>query len=294
MFDLDRLHARVAALRRKRLFFIGGAAKSGTSWLELLLDRHPQICCRGEGHFTNVLVPQILQVAEEYNKVLAWKNDVVFAELPSYPPLNEERQTYLWATAIALQLDAQCEGSTAKIIGEKTPDNVRSFALLHAAFPEARFIHIVRDGRDAAVSNWFHNMRVTPEWVTETYGTIDAFAEMFAGYWSGDLAAGTEFGLAHPDRYAVVRYEDLHADTRATLATLFEFLDVPTTSRVLAKCAEEGSFQRLSGGRAQGEEDRGSFFRKGTPGDWRNHMTPEAEARFRAVAGTWLRRFGYG
>src|ERR1700722_16518864 len=49
--DYEALSAEIAALRRKQLFFIGGAAKSGTTWLQLLLDRHPAISCNGEGHF---------------------------------------------------------------------------------------------------------------------------------------------------------------------------------------------------------------------------------------------------
>jgi hypothetical protein len=34
-----------------QLFFAGGAPRSGTTWLQLLLDSHPEVCCRGEGLF---------------------------------------------------------------------------------------------------------------------------------------------------------------------------------------------------------------------------------------------------
>ena len=47
-FDFDALHQAIALIRRKQVFFIGGAAKSGTTWLQLLLNAHPEISCSGE------------------------------------------------------------------------------------------------------------------------------------------------------------------------------------------------------------------------------------------------------
>ncbi|MFP6691035.1 MAG: sulfotransferase, partial [Alphaproteobacteria bacterium] len=43
------------AVYAKPLFFICGAIKSGTTWLQLMLDAHPDIACRGEGHLPNML-----------------------------------------------------------------------------------------------------------------------------------------------------------------------------------------------------------------------------------------------
>lgn len=292
-FDFDALHAEIAALRQKQLFFIGGAAKSGTTWLQLLLDRHPAISCNGEGHFPTYLIPRLIGAMDEYNQDIAWKNQTIFGELPGYPQLDESHIAYLWASAAALQLSAQARSRDVRLIGEKTPDNVRFFGLLAEAFPSAKFLHIVRDGRDCAVSGWFHNLRVSPDWTRETFATMDDYVVALAEEWAANVRTGCAFGDARPERYLAVRYEDLAVDPVPVLAGVLAFLGAETGSEILAACLGAGSFEALTGGRTRGKEDRASFFRKGVPGDWHNHFTTETSRLFEAKAGEWLGRFGY-
>src|SRR5262249_10367637 len=177
-------------------------------------------------------------------------------------------------------------------IGDKTPANVRAFAGLATLFPGAKFIQIVRDGRDCAVSGWFHNLR-NPDWTHLNRGSLTAYVSACSESWVRDLAMGQEFADAHPDRIRRIRYEDLARDTEGILAGLFEFLGVEVDPSVLAHCRTEASFGKRTGGRNPGEENRQSFFRKGMAGDWRNHLSDEQNALFRERAGTWLDRFGY-
>ncbi len=293
MFDFDTMHRAIGAMREREVFFIGGAMKSGTTWLQLLLDRHPDITCGGEGHFTNGLIPLMVKLTDDYNGLLEWKNRNVFNEIDGYPALGEDHCAYLWSAAIALQMEAQARARPARVIGEKTPDNVRFFSLLQAALPRARFIHIIRDGRDCAVSNWFHNLRVGTEWTLETFGSLEAFLDQHAERWAGDVAAGVEFGTVHPGRYRAIRYEDLEADLSGTLGGLFGFLDVPAGDEILETCRAGANFEELSGGRSSGVEDRASFFRQGRSGDWVHHLTPAMRQGYEDKAGPWLRKFGY-
>ena len=53
------------------------------------------------------------------------------------------------------------------------------------------------------------------------------------------------------------------------------------------------SFERLAGGRKQGEENRASHYRKGQPGDWVNHFTPKVRQLFKDRYGELLVRLGY-
>jgi hypothetical protein len=293
MLDYAALHSEISALREKQVFFIGGAAKSGTTWLQVLLDNHPAISCNGEGHFPTYLIPRVIGAIDEYNQDIDWKNQTVFGELPGYPQLREDHIGYLWASAIALQLTTQMHEPAIRLIGEKTPDNVRFFALLKSAFPAAKFIHIVRDGRDCAVSGWFHNLRVSPDWTRETFTSIDAYVRALAAEWAGNVGAGSRFGEANPDSYLAIRYEDLAADPIRELARVLAFLGAESSQDTLEKCLDAASFERLSGGRARGDENRGSLFRKGTSGDWRQHFTAETTRIFTEQAGEWLARYGY-
>ncbi|MGB8843845.1 MAG: sulfotransferase [Aliidongia sp.] len=292
-FDYDAVQDQITALRKKQLFFIGGAPKSGTTWLQVLLDQHPAISCRGEGHFTAALMPRLVGAADDYNKYIAWKNTAVFSELPGYPQLSDAHIAHLVTSAIALQLASHADDPATRLIGEKTPDNIRFFPVLKNAFPRSKFIQIVRDGRDCAVSGWFHNLRTTPDWTHKTFDSMDAYVTNFAQEWASDVGAGTHFGTTLPDSYLAIRYEDLVAEPAPVLETILTFLGAPAEADIIADCLRGGSFETLSGGRVRGQENRGSFFRKGISGDWRQHFTAETVRRFDEKAGTWLVRYGY-
>jgi hypothetical protein len=291
--DFDRLHTAISALRSKQIFFVGGGVRSGTTWLQLLLDAHPHVSCNGEGHFFDILAPSLKQAADDHWEFVDNKNRTIFRELKGYPPVTQEGTMYLLASWMALFLIRQSEGKDATAIGERTPDNIDHLDMLDVLFPEAKFIQIVRDGRDCAVSAWFHNLRLTPDWTMEKYGSLGAYATGFAGSWANHLATAQQFSERHPDRFLRVRYEDLTAETERTLARLFGFLGVGCDEFVLARCQSDASFARLSGGRHPGQENRRSFFRKGISGDWRNHLSAPLEAEFRKRTDGWLDRLGY-
>src|SRR5690606_17498822 len=66
---------------------------------------------------------------------------------------------HLFATAVGLSFKRWVGDASVECIGEKTPEHALCIGALDQVFPESRFIHIIRDGRDAAVSGWFHNLR---------------------------------------------------------------------------------------------------------------------------------------
>lgn len=292
MVDYNGWQTAVSALREKQIFFVGGTIKSGTTWLQLLLDAHPQVSCKGEGHFLDLMAPALKMAMDQYGRFIADRNQAVFNELAGYPQLSNEGLCSIVAFSIAVLLIEQSRHENVSAIGEKTPDNVRHLSELEALFPTAKFLLMVRDGRDCAVSGWFHNLRSSPDWARK-YGSLDSYARSIADIWAAELAKAQEFADRHAARTRQLRFEDLIMNTEDTLAGVFEFLGVKTSESILARCRSQASFVNLSGGRRPGEEDRQSFFRKGVAGDWRNHLSDRIEAEFRERAGTWLDRFGY-
>ncbi len=291
--DCDSLHQAIAELRKKQIFFIGGAARSGTTWLQLLLDAHPEIGCAGEGHFINKLAPLLHSAFNQHCVFLNKKNSTVFGEIGGYPVLSHQDFLYLLSACISLFLLKKNGRGSARAIGEKTPDNVAHFDELRDLFPNAKFIHIVRDGRDCAVSMWYHNERIEPGWGKRRFGSLEQFASVVADRWAADLVTALTFSQRHPHSILQIRYEDLLLQTIDKLSDLCAFLGVDADKALLARCAETASFSNLSGGRNAGDEDRSSFFRKGSPGDWRIHLGQKAQAEFRSRAGLWLDHFGY-
>jgi hypothetical protein len=292
-FDFDAMHQAIADVRRKQVFFVGGAAKSGTTWLQFLLNAHPEISCTGEGHFANRLLPALGRTLKSHNATLAAKSTSIFNDLNEQPLLANRHAVYLATAAICLLLCPPRKADRASIVGDKTPDNVRHFGLLAAMFPQAKFIHIVRDARDCAVSAWFHNLRINPESVGKHFNSFHEFTDAFAKAWVLNVSLGAKFAAGQPSRCLTIRYEDLSQNPLALFARVCGFIGASTDPAILRDCCAAADFASLSGGRRPGQEDRGSFFRQGLPGDWRGHFDTQTDLAFRAKVEPWISTFRY-
>ncbi len=290
--ELKALREGAEAALGKQLFFVAGALKSGTTWVQLMLDAHPEIACRGEGHLANYLLPGLGNALEKHNGKIRFKNRTIFNEIDGFPRFDPAQHYALFQSAVGLLL-AQYDGKDIRIIGEKSPDNLLYLDLLGRIFPEARILHVIRDGRDGAVSGWFHNMRVSKKWAEKEFGDFAGFAEHYAQIWVRNLRAGRAFGADNPERYFEIKYEDLLDDGKTQLKAILKFLGAGTKKAVIDNCLESSSFQALAKGRAAGDENRQSHFRKGVQGDWRTHFDDNILARFRAHAGGELDELGY-
>lgn len=162
-----------------------------------------------------------------------------------------------------------------------------------------RFV-VIRDLRDALVSGYFSirythpthmkhivELRARLESRTVEDGLIflfDDFTDMCAAVQVTWMESGDP----------MLRYEDLLLDDVNLLEkVLLDHCGLPVARSVLREAIEASRFERLSGGRPLGREDRTSHFRKGTPGDWQNHFTPKVTAAFKERFGDVLIYAGY-
>ncbi len=274
------------------LFFVGGQGKSGTTWVQLLLDAHPDISCAGEAHFFDMLAPAMQQAFLRYRRQLE-DNNQLFHELAGYP-LPEQPQGFaaLRGAVVSALLD-QSRGQSVKALGERTPANVEHLDLIWELFPQARFIHVIRDPRDVAVSLWQHGHRIQEGGFSKQYGSLDALALHLCEGWSAWMQHSALLGEQRPGQYLEVRYEDLLTSGPAAMARALEFLDIPPDPAVISNCIKASAFEKLTGGRGRGEEDPKSHFRKGISGDWRNHLAADCIKKIRASAALQLTRLGY-
>lgn len=288
--EVENLKDLLTMSLQKQLFFIGGSAKSGTTWVQLLLHSHPEIACSGETHFADVLCPKMAEFLRDQNQRLNWLGSEVFGEIEQKAMIDETALVDILRTMLLLMLRPFIQANPARVIGEKTPDNVLHFPSLNRLFPTAKFIRVVRDGRDCAVSAWFHNLRsagANKDGFTEFVTTV-------AKRWVADLERGEAFAELVPERCHMLRYEDLITSGPSTLESLFRFLEVDASDHIVEGCLSGAAFETLSGGRKRGQENPSSFFRKGTIGDWKNHFDKTSEKAFVEIAGSWLARLGYG
>jgi hypothetical protein len=164
--------------------------------------------------------------------------------------------------------------------------------------------HVVRDPRDLIVSGYFSHLYSHPEagWprLHHYRGFLQTLSreegilrEMeFSAPVMSDMLVWDE----HPPGIRLVRFEDLVANPAARFCEIFEELGILpglVSEWTVREIVERHSFERLSGGRKKGQEDLHSHFRKGTPGDWRNHFTARHVAYFQGLYNVLLLKLGY-
>lgn len=277
------------------LLFVIGARKTGSTWLQTLLNHHPNILLFGEGIFHQFGM-SLRGPINEYNQSL--ENKVrIFGER-AFAPLRKDEFTAIFRAFVLGRLRHEAaEAKSGKQIvwlGEKDPDHARYANLMFDAFPDASYIHILRDGRDVAVSWWFHMLRYDPERVASKFrnGFPDSILPS-AKTWAGVIQTARLEQRRTGVRYLEIQYEKLVDQTDQEVRAVFEFLDVARDPALVAHCIEKADFSKLSGGRKQGQEDKASFFRKGIKGDWRNHMNEKQSRQYIDATDGLMRELGY-
>ena len=334
------------------VFFLVGRGRSGTTWLQEVLNSHPEILCRGEGYLFDRnfrwdefkelhprLKPSSLYNAiagDEYLRLWAERSVWGVGETPDRHLDNLTRLAvnYFMGRRLAREnarlVRAGAE-ATKRIVGDKTPfisgkvlyemnppdgddhragDGVLPYTgaevLEEAArvYPEAKVIHIVRDGRDVAASvmrfMWERpkgeeggiyglepeeierrdRYRADPTSVLASEGLFtEKRLRVIARGWATEVARAVERGPdVLGDRYAEVRYEALIARPEEELGRLLTFLGADASEEAAKGCVESAGSGRLS--------------QKGTRG-WQTVFTERDRRVFKAEAGELLVELGY-
>ncbi|MCC6677687.1 MAG: sulfotransferase [Phycisphaerales bacterium] len=293
----------------QRFFFVTGAHKSGTSWTYWILTSHPEVFCTDEAYF----------IGREFS-VNTWLNEPGFLSWVNSPDARvnwtnglEDRALIAAAKRGMIESVMKVRARPgAKLIGDKTPAKyMEHVEQLHEIFPDAKLVHIIRDGRDVAVSAMFHHFRAPDRWAFKS----DEEMNRAVAYWKrgegepvplfagpGLWAAAHEWGLCagkrvaarelYGDSYIEIRYEDMLKDPHAVMARVFTALDIQSDPRLIAECVNRNQFEQLTG-RKPGQESRAEFIRKGVSGEWRQYFSPGDKKVFKEVAGRWLIELGY-
>jgi hypothetical protein len=307
-------------------FFVVGYQKSGTTWLMRMLDSHPEILCKGEGRFFGAgwrqesvkRIDARRPPSSLYNAVLDAEYLRLWIERSVWSRYDaaDEHLTNLTRMAIDYFLIGELSKTGKRLVGDKspllTPETIEEIARI---YPEAKVIHIIRDGRDVAVSAAHHSWnfgrarkkssaasakRESPQrdpWELREAGE-SIYAEdqlrRLAAEWAHRVGRAVEDGPALlRNHYSEVCYEDLLERPEEEVRRLLGFLGAEATDETVKRCVEAASFEKLTRGRDRGEEDPTSFFRKGVAGDWKTVFTEWDRRVFREEAGDQLIKLGY-
>jgi hypothetical protein len=281
----------IAAVASKQLFFIGGAPRSGTTWVQQILDLHPEISCRGEALFHKHLAEPLEAMITGRKEALTAKNSSLFRHTGGYPLPEPDDVEFLLGTAILTSLRQQSAGKACRAIGEKTPENVFFFPRLKQLFPRAKCIAVARDPRDVLTSAWhFFHTAVAGEDETEAK---TAFIRMAMPSLDQGARAIIDLAARYPSDVMTVTYERLIRSPQLVVSNMFRFLSVSDSSSIVADCVARTAFAAQTGGRQAGEEQRGTFFRKGVAGDWASTLSPEMNQLVLRDLGWMFPHFGW-
>jgi len=260
--------------------FFFGANGSGTTLHRAIFDSHPGLAIPGEARFVARLANRYREKDYDTERFLRdlgkddrfenWGLSAGDVEIAlNDPPAGD----YPEAVRRLYDRYAGLRGKTR--YGDKTQSNIHHLTLLAELFPEGKFVHAVRDGRDVALAH--------------TDGTkIEQVAVSWKRRVDAGRAAGESLG---PDRYIESRFEELMDDTEGSVRTLCDFLELPFDPRMLTYYERAGDIVSTTAVPDRHKD----IFLPPTKGlrDWRRELSDDQVARFEALAGNLLADLGY-
>jgi hypothetical protein len=261
---------------KARPIVIGGCPRSGTTLLRVILDRHPRVCCGPESKLFLPDWPPIEELGFRY-------------EIPRTEVLSLLAESNSQAEFIDRFFAERCRRAGKARWAEKSPLNVANIDFLFEHFPNARFIHVIRDGRDTVCSLRTFPSHKVVDGKRVPLDTRNPIARC-ARRWVRDVRAG----LRHraDSRYTELRYEDLVAKPEATARSLFAFIGEEFDPCVLA----EPSRSESPGGplRDHGNSPEATrAIHKRAVSRWTTDLTAAELKTVERLAGDLLSELGY-
>jgi hypothetical protein len=247
-----------------RLLFLVGARRSGTNWLMRILRSHREIACVPPETYVFNLGVRPLRERFQHGNPGSLMMATMFAERDGFV----QGMRSLLDRAFLDNLERL--DTDARYLIERTPWHVYDLDLIGEIYPDARVIHIIRDGRAVARS------LLAKDWGPDTM-------EEAAEEWRSSVAAGRREGAAFGERYREVSYERLLADPGAGVDGLFEWLglelDPDARERIILEARSEFNVD------------------PGKPGisadKWRGALSASQLATFQRIAGGQMAELGY-
>ena len=276
-------------LHNKRPVFVVGSPRSGTSLLyHTLLSSGGFAVYDQETNFFSGLATRVGNLAERRNRerlIGEWlRSDYFKVEGLNFEALKQE-----------ILCDGRSSGDFLRIVmenlarsqnvqrwAEKTPDHVLYLQEIKRTLPDALIIHVIRDGRDVALS--LDRIGFLLPYVWSKRSTV-----MVCGlYWQWMVEVGTKFGATLGRDYLQVHFEDLVQDPQGTLGNIGKFIDHDLDYARIQQVGIHTVRKPNTSFRSDFESTNFQPVKR-----WERYF-PESElAKFESLVGPTLKRFGY-
>jgi hypothetical protein len=254
------------------LVFLCGFPSSGTDLLKNIMNAHPDVCINGEFPFLHQLARTYgaIVAAEKTQEVIAalQRIDVYHGFADLNPKLTPDRIKYSFAEIYAGMLS----NKPRRWQGNKTPQNTEHIDALRVLFPKAKFIVIIRDVRDVALS-W-----------SNKWGKHKVLC---AHKWNARMLRGSRLlQELDPDDFLLIKYEELLGDFENTTHKICDFLQIEYHESLK-------EFHKSVHHIVDGKLNYGRPLIRHNASKWKTELSPKQIRRIEEVAFQSLRMFDY-
>ena len=274
-------------------FFIVGAARSGNTLLRALLLGHSRVSIPPESYVLgglalewervcyrdwDSLVRYVLDAFEHQHDFGTWETDLspLAVRLDNVEP---RRRSLAMIIDAVYRYYSEAKFPGADMWGDKTPLTTERVFLIERVFPGARYVHMLRDGRDAVSS-------------AVNAGLYEGSVETACRQWLLRVRTAREFGRTiAADRFMEMRYEDLVSGPRAAVETVCGFLGLDFQEEMME---HEGAYTKMGDATAHDHHSKvGEPVTTGSIGKWKERLTDDQADTVERMLGDELERTGY-
>ncbi len=251
---------------------IGGCPRSGTTLLRSLLGMHPFIQSPQQEY--NILIfnddKEFIQDVFDFTD-----NDLsLFSSISDHIRFSEKI------------IEQYREKSKATYIAVKHPHHIAIIDDIFHYFPQAKFLHIIRDGRDVSCSLRTHPKRIMKDGKIIPVNTRNPF-RWCVHRWISSINQGKQW--RDSSNYIEVTYEDLVFHPLQTMETIFDFIGIePIAEKQLLNFYKHERDDE----HVQNIEVGTKLYRKSI-GRWKHDMSLKEQQLFKKMAGSYLIELGY-
>jgi len=266
--------------------FIVGVPRSGTTLLRVVLDSHPNLA----------VGPECPWISGNYGDVVSFKH--LFESLTSHMSGPTKNLSGVDEKVVGSALGNAIDEillAYAKIKGkrrwiEKTPDNIAFIPFLNIVFPNAKFIHIIRDGRDVASSS-FQAKHKWGQFINCNGEKLENNILNCLKRWDIWICQFQEWIIDLNLQVIEVKYEDLINNPKKIIGEILDFIGEPWSENVLNY--PEYGHDLPSHEMGTNDVARKEKFSNKSLGRWEKDFSLMDKIQYKNIAGNTLKKLGY-